>query len=134
MFYFDKNKSQVKNILANSSYSKFRQTYLFESRLKESIRIRTLYPDRIPVICEKNLGSNASDIDKHKYLVPSDMQIYNFVLVVRKRMRINSSDSIFLFVGGNIPSSNSTFLELYDKYKNPDGYLYITYSKENVFG
>jgi GABA(A) receptor-associated protein len=47
-------------------------------------RIRAKYPDRIPVICEKALKSNLEDIDKKKYLVPSDLTVGQFVYVIRK--------------------------------------------------
>jgi GABA(A) receptor-associated protein len=47
-------------------------------------RVRSKYPDRIPVICEKAAKSNVPDIDKKKYLVPSDLTVGQFVLVVRK--------------------------------------------------
>lgn len=42
-------------------------------RRAESERIRTKYPDRVPVICEKSEKSNVQDIDKKKYLVPADL-------------------------------------------------------------
>ena len=30
--------------------------------------------------------------------------------------------------------SNQSLSEIYDKHKNDDGFLYITYSSENTFG
>jgi GABA(A) receptor-associated protein len=41
-----------------------------EKRKSEAERIRTKYPDRVPVICEKTDLSDSPDIDKKKYLVP----------------------------------------------------------------
>ena len=49
-----------------------------------SERIRGKYPDRIPVICEKNEKSNVPDIDKKKFLVPGDLTVAHFILVIRK--------------------------------------------------
>ena len=54
--------------------------------------------------------------------------------VIRKRLRLASEKAIFLFVSGNIPSSGSIMSVLYDNYKDEDGFLYISYSEENVFG
>jgi GABA(A) receptor-associated protein len=130
MFY-SKNNNQYTD---NFNYSKFRFRYSFENRLRESFRIRQKYPDRIPVICEKSIGTDVPEINKNKYLVPNDLQVYNFMLVIRNRLRLHPSETLFLSVDGNIPSSTTTFSDLYYHYKNPDGYLYITYSKENVFG
>eukprot|EP00163_Fabomonas_tropica_P010226 TRINITY_DN2030_c0_g2_i2.p3 TRINITY_DN2030_c0_g2~~TRINITY_DN2030_c0_g2_i2.p3 ORF type:complete len:100 (+),score=21.81 TRINITY_DN2030_c0_g2_i2:653-952(+) len=39
-----------------------------EKRQAESQRIRSKYPDRIPVICEKAEKSDIPDIDKKKYV------------------------------------------------------------------
>ena len=49
----------------------FKTKYSFENRVSESGRIRSKYPDRIPIICEKaSKKSDTPDIDKNKYLVP----------------------------------------------------------------
>ena len=63
--------------------------YLFtEKRKSEAQRIRAKYMDRIPVICEKSDGSDIADIDKKKYLVPSDLTVGQFVYVIRKRIKL----------------------------------------------
>lgn len=42
-----------------------------EKRKEVAEKIRSKYPDRIPVIVEKAPKSDAPDIDKKKYLVPA---------------------------------------------------------------
>ena len=116
------------------SYSKFRNNHSFESRSNESMRIKNKYPDKIPVICEKDWNSSIPETDKQKYLVPSDMTISNFLFVIRKRLKLNNQEALFLTIDDIIPSSRTTFYELYEKYKYSDGFLYIVYSKENTFG
>lgn len=113
---------------------KFKQRYLYEERVKESTRVRTKYPDRVPVICEKTARSSMSEIDKNKYLVPMDLTIGQFVYVVRKRLKLPSEKAIFLFVGGTMKSTSTQLQEAYDEHKDNDGFLYVTYSDENVFG
>ena len=44
-----------------------------DSRREESQKIRRKYPDRIPVVVEKVSTSSIPDIDKRKFLVPSDL-------------------------------------------------------------
>jgi len=95
------------------------------------------YSDRIPIICEKLASDNdVPDIDKHKFLVPRDLTVGEFMCVIRKRIRLQPGDALFLFVGefNNIPPSNMVMNSIYDRYKNSDGFLYITYSRENTFG
>lgn len=43
------------------------------------------------------------DIDKKKYLVPSDLTCGQFVYVIRKRLKLPAEKAIFLFVNGVIP-------------------------------
>ena len=38
-------------------------------------RMKLKYPNRIPVVVNKSKNSNAPDIDKNKYLVPSDLTL-----------------------------------------------------------
>jgi GABA(A) receptor-associated protein len=97
-------------------------------------RIRSKYPDRIPVICEKAPKSNVPDIDKKKYLVPSDLTVGQFVYVIRKRIKLPAEQAIFIFVNGSIPSNAALMAAIFDQHADPDGFLYVTYSGESTFG
>jgi GABA(A) receptor-associated protein len=112
----------------------YKQQYSIERRLAESTKIMEKYPDRIPVICEKSKSQDLPRINKTKYLVPSDLTVAQFVCVIRNRMRLPPEFALFCLVDGNIPSSNSTIGDLYQEYKYNDGFLYIEYTKESVFG
>jgi GABA(A) receptor-associated protein len=112
----------------------FKQEHTFEDRCSETKRILIKYPDRIPVVCEKANQKNLPDIDKHKYLVPWGITIGQFIYVIRKRMSLKPEEAIFLFLGNSMYSSASVIGELYNSYKDSDGFLYIQYSKENTFG
>merc|ERR1719231_1205192 len=59
--------------VARFKMSSFKQEHAQEKRAAEAKRIRSKYPDRIPVICEKAKNSSIPDIDKKKYLVPADL-------------------------------------------------------------
>ena len=116
---------------------KFKSEHSFQQRFEESSRIMNKYPDKIPIICEKMNNSKNKDIpiiDKTKYLVPKDLTLSQFLYVIRNRMKLPAEKAIFLFVGNRIPSSSELILNIYSLYKDPDGFLYITYSGENVFG
>lgn len=116
---------------------KFKSQHTFTERIEESSRIINKYPDRIPIICEKINDSKNKDIpilDKSKYLVPKDLTISQFLYVIRNRMKLPPEKAIFLFVGRTIPSSSELISNVYHRFKDSDGYLYITYSGENVFG
>ena len=115
--------------------SSFKNKYSFHDRCEESYKVSNKYIDRIPIICEKSsTQTQLPDIDKHKYLVPKDLTLGQFMHVIRKRMNLKAEEAIFLFVSNNIPSSSSIVSDLYNRYKDPDGFLYMQYAKENVFG
>jgi GABA(A) receptor-associated protein len=106
----------------------------FEKRKQEAARIRAKYSDRIPVICEKAEKSQIPDIDKKKYLVPSDLTVGQFVYVIRKRIKVDPNTNIFIFVNNVLPPTAALMSTLYEEQKDEDGFLYITYSGENTFG
>lgn len=118
----------------NPSESNFKASHSFEKRHDESTRIMTKYPDKIPVIVEKAYGSTIQDIDKKKYLVPSDLTLGQFVYIVRRRINLPPEQALFLFVGNALMPTSAPISSVYDKKKDDDGFLYITYANENTFG
>jgi len=113
---------------------KFKEENAPDKRRAESARIRQKYPDRIPVICEKADNSDIPDIDKKKYLVPADLNVGQFVYVIRKRIKLPPEKAVFLFVNNALPPTAAIMAHLYEAHKDEDGFLYIKYSGENTFG
>ncbi|GMH43035.1 hypothetical protein BSKO_10957 [Bryopsis sp. KO-2023] len=103
-----------------------------KERKVESDRILTKYPDRIPVFVEKYERSDVPDDEKKKYLVPSDLLVGQFMYVIRKRIKLSSEKAIFIFVKNFLPASAASMLDVYQEHKDPDGFLYITYSGEST--
>tara|TARA_Y100000389_G_scaffold190855_1_gene216204 strand:- start:1888 stop:2253 length:366 start_codon:yes stop_codon:yes gene_type:complete len=115
----------------------FKSKFTLEARKAEAVKIMGKHPDRIPVICEKSAQCSVQipDIDKIKFLTPKDMVFGQFVYVVRKRIYIKPSQAIFLFINNTtLPHSSDTMTSVYEKYADPDGFLYCKYSGENTFG
>ena len=114
--------------------SDYKKSKTFEERSSESSNIIQKYPNRIPIIVEKSKGCKLIDIDKNKYLVPNDMILSQFIYTIRKRIKLESSQALFFFIDNNVPTNSSPIGELYNLYKDKDGFLYITYTSENTFG
>eukprot|EP00696_Hemimastix_kukwesjijk_P004322 gnl/Hemi2/15323_TR5160_c0_g1_i1.p1 gnl/Hemi2/15323_TR5160_c0_g1~~gnl/Hemi2/15323_TR5160_c0_g1_i1.p1 ORF type:complete len:120 (-),score=39.67 gnl/Hemi2/15323_TR5160_c0_g1_i1:104-463(-) len=112
----------------------FKKEHPFEQRQNEAARIRTKYPDRIPVICEKADQSGIPDIDKKKFLVPIDLTVGQFVYVIRKRIRLSPEKAIFIFVRNALPPTAALMSTIYEEQRDEDGFLYVTYRGENTFG
>ena len=129
-----------------------------EKRAAEAKRILTKYPDRIPVIVEKSVRSTLPEIDKKKFLVPGSMLCGEFKYIIHKHLQsqlssgaefLSAEQTLYLFVKNTPPRTGmSTFIiilryciligalmsELYEAFKDPDGFLYMTYSAENTLG
>lgn len=115
---------------------KFQDSYPLDKRLEETNKIKVLYPDRIPIICERNNRSTSAipEIDKVKYLVPLDLTVGQFLYVIRKRIRLSSSHSIFLLSNRTVLQNAMPLFHIYEEHRDKDGFLYVEYVGENVFG
>ena len=112
----------------------FKEKFPLKKRTDEAFRIMKKYPDRLPIIVEKDIKSDIPEIDKKKYLVPSDLTIGQFVYVIRKRIKLDAEKAIFLFINNTLPPTSALLSQVYEQHKNEDGFLYVLFSGENTFG
>ena len=111
----------------------FKKKFSFKKRKEESSRIIEKYPDRIPVIVQRGCP-NVEEIDRNKFLVPSDLNMANLMFIIRKRIKIRSEESLYLFVNDSFAPTSALISTLYADQKDEDGFLYIRYTKESTFG
>lgn len=99
-------------------------------------KIRTKYPDRIPIFITKVRKRNdlLPDISRKKFLVPSSFTYAELIYTIRKWLKLPPEHAIFVFIQNTIPSSSELLIDLYDKYKSPDQVLRVEYTSENTFG
>ncbi|XP_076439361.1 gamma-aminobutyric acid receptor-associated protein-like [Babylonia areolata] len=91
----------------------YKEEHPFEKRRAEGEKIRKKYPDRVPVIVEKAPKARVGDLDKKKYLVPSDLTVGQFYFLIRKRIHLRPEDALFFFVNNVIPPTSATMGALY---------------------
>ena len=113
--------------------SNFKSSHSFESRKKESTKILEKYRDRVPVIVER-IGTSIPDIDKKKFLVPRDLTVAQFLFVIRKRIKLTPEKAIFIFIKDILPPISEHMSAIYEKYKDEDGFVYVSMSGEQCFG
>lgn len=113
----------------------FKTNHSIKDRIYEAKRIRHKFPDRVPIICQRQHNSFSLPlINKNKFLVPHDMTVSQFILLLRNKMTLDHSVAIILYVQNTIPSPQQFFSSLYEQFGDIDGFLYITYASENTFG
>ena len=112
----------------------FKNRFDFNKRKAESCRIKKKYKDRLPVIVEISEDSKDLVIDKHKYLCPKNLTCGQLIHVIRKRIDIKSSEALYMFCNNELPEASKLVSQLYQKFADDDGFLYIIISKEKTFG
>jgi GABA(A) receptor-associated protein len=117
----------------SSTEKSFKESHSVEELKAEAQRIRTKYPDRVPIIVERG-NDNVPAIDKKKFLVPCDLTVGQFMMVIRKRIKLNADSAIFLFINNTLPTSSALMSQIYEDHKDETGFLFITYSGESTFG
>jgi microtubule-associated protein 1 light chain len=118
------------------------QRYNFKSKKSLSVRreevqaIRYKFPNKVPVIVEKYRREKyLPDLDKVKFLVPQELTLSQLANILRNRLHLTPSQAFFLFVAdGNLPALSASLCDLHRKYEDEDGFLYVTYASQEVFG
>lgn len=111
----------------------YKSTTSLIKRTIESQRVLHKYPDRIPMIIETN-DENMQRLQNNKYLIPKDLTIGQLLYILRKHIKLDPTKSIFVFIRNTLPPTSSIVSDLYDMYRDVDGFLYMEYRSENTFG
>jgi GABA(A) receptor-associated protein len=114
----------------------FKGRYSYEERKKESLKVTSRYPDKVPVIVERAASADANmpEIDRKKYLVPPHITVGQFVYTIRKRIKLKPETALFLFINNTLVPNSALIINIYDEKCDNDGFLYVIYSSENTFG
>ncbi|XP_077522344.1 microtubule-associated protein 1 light chain 3 alpha-like isoform X2 [Amblyomma americanum] len=106
------------------------------SRKEEVTNIRQRFPSKIPVIVERYAKEkNLPLLDKTKFLVPQELTMSQFVSIVRNRLQISACQSFYLLVDNkSMANLSKTLSDVYADWHDEDGFLYITYASQEMFG
>ena len=113
----------------------FKKLYPFDIRTKTSFDILTKCPDKIPIIVQPSSKSRLT-LSRRKFLTPKDFSLLNFMSKLREHVHnLHHNATLFLLLeNGTIPLMTLSIDQLYHRYSDPDGFLYIIICEENVFG
>lgn len=131
----EETKSSINDAVAKPR-KKFKQRRSFSARAKESAKMRTKYPSKVPVIIERySREKNLPIFDKTKLLISEGISMSQFSTVVRERMDLSPMQCLYFIANKNtLVSMTMTMGEIYDSEKDKDGFLYLTYASQEVFG
>lgn len=105
----------------------------YDERLSETKAMLSRFSDRIPIIIEKRKDT-IQTIDKRKFMVPRSLTMGQFVFVIRKRLKLKSSEAIFVFCNNRLVNQSTQMSNIYESDRDEDGFLYLIYDFENTFG
>lgn len=135
----------------NNKFIPFKEQVSFEERKRKVEELLSLYPNRIPTIIEKDISllkqeqkeenkdsnkkSQIPNETKTKFLINPNDTVDTIILVVKNQLQINPEQAIFLLVKNKYALSGNTLMEnVYKKYKDEDGFLYLTFVVEVAWG
>lgn len=108
----------------------------FVNRRDEVAAIRVKFPTKIPIIVERfSKEKSLTPLDKTKFLVPQEITMSQFVTIIRNRMKLGPQQALYLLVNNrSMASLSRTLAEVYQEHRDEDGFLYVTYASQEVFG
>jgi GABA(A) receptor-associated protein len=113
----------------------FKTKFSYEERVVESGRVRRKYPSRVPVVVERaESAQTMSHIDRQRFLVPYDLTVGQLAYIIRRRVKLEPDNAMFLFFGGQSAAQNEFVSAVDERCREEDGFLYATYTCENTFG
>jgi microtubule-associated protein 1 light chain len=114
----------------------FKQRRTFGSRVKDAQTVKEKYPDKIPMIIERyGREKNLPTLEQTKFLIPAEFTMCDLVRCIRRRMNLHPNQSFFFLVNDRALVSNSaTVAEVYEREKDDDGFLYVVYASQEMFG
>jgi GABA(A) receptor-associated protein len=113
----------------------FQLLHSFESRKKESTRLLKKYIDSVPIILEKSDQCSMKELSKSQMIVKGALTIGQLITHLRIDLNLSSDVNMYLLINNQkVPTIHQRIEQVYDSYKNKDGFLYITYTNESTFG
>jgi hypothetical protein len=125
--------------MKKNEYKNYIEKVPYKIRCEESLKIRSNYPNHVPVIVD--IQDENLKLNKYKFLVPNETIISYLMYKIRKQLVLESYKGIFLFCDNTLLCNIDIIENIYDDYlkrnkieKNGDQFLYIKLYSENVFG
>ncbi|XP_028816793.1 microtubule-associated proteins 1A/1B light chain 3C-like [Denticeps clupeoides] len=114
----------------------FKQRKCLATRKHEVCSIRSKFPNKLPVIVERYIREKQLPLlDKSKFLVPFELTMGQFLCLLRSKIDLDASQVLYLLVSEKSLSCMSASMgEVYSQYRDPDGFLYMTYASQDMFG
>ncbi|KAJ1155304.1 hypothetical protein NDU88_008035 [Pleurodeles waltl] len=126
----------MERLQRNENPIPFKQRKSLATRKGEVADIHRKFPSKVPVVVERYQREKSLPVlDKTKFLVPEELTMTKFITIIRCRMALSATQAFYLMVNNKTLTSMSlTMSEVYRDHKDEDGFLYMTYASQEMFG
>lgn len=102
---------------------------------KKLQKLQMQNPKKIPTIFEsKKFSKKTDNIKTFKFLLSPKMKLQKIALKIRKRINLKKDKSLFFYSNNKILKMDDNFQNLYDQFKDNDGFLYVFFDTVKSFG
>ncbi len=102
---------------------------------KKLQRLKEANPNKIAVIFEAHSLSKLVGATEMKYFCSKNLKIGYFSQDIIKKCKLSAETSLYFCCSDNrLIKSDAIVADLYEKYKNPDGYLYVQFREIQSLG
>jgi len=114
-----------------------------EKRVQCHIQATNKFPSKLGLIIERaetpskqaNSDSRLKTIANPKFMMPRTFTIGEVLAVLRTRLDLSREEGLVLFANEKyMLRPNSKLEDVYARYKDEDGFLYLVYAEENIYG
>ena len=114
---------------------RFRERPL-EERKEKLDKLISKNPNKIPIIFEKHMESKLKiDNEDAKFISTKNIKLAEFTKQLRDMWKLKEDTSLFFSCGNKMMLKPDVFIgDLYEQFKEKDGYLYIQYREVESFG
>ncbi|XP_065346834.1 microtubule-associated proteins 1A/1B light chain 3A-like [Cloeon dipterum] len=116
------------------SYSGYSESFYLRRDVATGIRAKD--PSKIPILLKKSEREKSlTSLAEARYAVPYVSTVSQFMMIIRKKLKLNPHESLYLMVNNrSMVNLSSLLIDVYIELKAEDGFLHITYASQETFG
>ncbi|KAE9551242.1 hypothetical protein FO519_005553 [Halicephalobus sp. NKZ332] len=138
-FYFPDAEKKISDPSAKFLISPnigYKEKLSFCCRKSESSILLSKYEDKIPIIVEKfKSEKRLPKLESCQFVLPKKATVGQLQHIIKQRLGDYKNTPIFILVANReLPALTTPINELYSKFKDDDGFLYVAFSSEDCYG